>query len=684
MAEPKPTIERARSLVADCNYHEAQTLLIEALLSNPENPNLNAELGLIYCYGQKEFKAASLLPKTVGAEQHRKLAEVLRDYFHCRKQLAAKFHVPDEKAAELREMVGRYIEEPPVGIGIKLSACMIVKNEETFLERCLKSLQPIVDEIVVVDTGSTDRTVEIARQYNAVIGHFEWCDDFSAARNESLHLASGNWALWIDADEELDPAGYDQIREGLIRPQFAGYYFQIINSMDVHVEASAYVHTAVRLFRIIPGIGFEGRIHEQIINGFKERGYVPATLTKAIIRHYGYLPEVMSEKKKLQRTLTMLEREVADAPEDPFHWFNLSNAYWVGSRSEDAERAGRNCIGLIKNDDAPYGPAAFQILCSALIELGQPVEALEMTKLAEQKGYHTVINQFERAQAFFEMNRFDEAIAAVDQCIAMEWPIGLTGDYAIKTYKAHALRAQILCALGRLDEAEASADCALNKHPDYGMALFAKALIWEKLQNWDVAFELFLRCSSAAGLQICHKHAARVAMRAGKVAEAAVLYQEYWMEHQQDSEAWLGWVKACEAMDDPAGAIFAYEQVGEENVADADLFINWGRALEALAFNEEALKKYERAIELAPQNANAYFNRGDLLYQLFRFAEAANAYEKGLERKSDWAQGWFVLGNCYARLSRLDHARRSYDRALAIVPGHAEAKLNLELLIRAA
>ena len=89
---------------------------------------------------------------------------------------------------------------------MKLSVCLIVRNEEALLENCLKSVSQLADQLVVVDTGSTDKTLEIARSFNAEIYHFKWCDDFAAARNESIKYATGDWILWIDADERLSEA----------------------------------------------------------------------------------------------------------------------------------------------------------------------------------------------------------------------------------------------------------------------------------------------------------------------------------------------------------------------------------------------------------------------------------------------------------------------------------------------
>ena len=88
----------------------------------------------------------------------------------------------------------------------RLSVCMIVKNEERFLGQCLASVKGLADELIIIDTGSTDRTVEIAREHGAQVGHFEWCNDFAAARNASIAPATGDWILFLDADEELSSA----------------------------------------------------------------------------------------------------------------------------------------------------------------------------------------------------------------------------------------------------------------------------------------------------------------------------------------------------------------------------------------------------------------------------------------------------------------------------------------------
>ncbi|MFN4149737.1 MAG: glycosyltransferase family 2 protein, partial [Candidatus Sericytochromatia bacterium] len=108
---------------------------------------------------------------------------------------------------------------PKINPEQKLSLCLITKNEEKNIARCLDSVQGIVDEIILLDTGSTDKTVEIAKNYNAKIFYSDWENDFSKARNESINKATGDWILILDADEELKEEVKGQIRVFMVETE---------------------------------------------------------------------------------------------------------------------------------------------------------------------------------------------------------------------------------------------------------------------------------------------------------------------------------------------------------------------------------------------------------------------------------------------------------------------------------
>lgn len=206
-----------------------------------------------------------------------------------------------------------------------LSLCMIVKNEEKYLHNCLKSANDVVDEIVIVDTGSTDSTVNIAREFGAKIFHFEWINDFSAARNFALSKTTGDWILYLDADERLAPESYDEVLKIKQSNVKAGYYCNVI-SFDEH-NAKPNVIRYNRIFKNEPEIKFEGKIHEQIVHSLKRSGF-EFFESGVKIFHEGYnIPQHMMIEKA-QRNLELLLEEYNNEKTD-YVIFQIAQTYGV-------------------------------------------------------------------------------------------------------------------------------------------------------------------------------------------------------------------------------------------------------------------------------------------------------------------------------------------------------------------
>lgn len=187
-----------------------------------------------------------------------------------------------------------------------LSLCMIVKNEEKNLPRCLISAQPYVDEIIVVDTGSEDKTFEIACQYGAKVSRFQWCDDFSAARNYALSLVSGDWVLVLDADEELVVNSPNFRQEIAVNSEILAY--SIIRTEIGETEANTPLFTP-RLFRNLPQLKYVGRMHEHLRydNQLIEQSLV-GDLKSIQILHYGNATKEELLEKVIQRYIPILEK----------------------------------------------------------------------------------------------------------------------------------------------------------------------------------------------------------------------------------------------------------------------------------------------------------------------------------------------------------------------------------------
>jgi tetratricopeptide (TPR) repeat protein len=218
---------------------------------------------------------------------------------------------------------------PTVGL------CAIVKNEEGNLPRCLASVQGWVDELVVVDTGSTDRTVAIAESYGARIGHFAWCNDFAAARNASLALATQDWVLVLDADEVL------VVRDGGWREQLGvlpdSIWACALDWFNVGTERGV-GGTYLRLFRRSPDLRFVGAFHETIAY----RGQpVPETavvdfLEVLAIAHDGHTPAALARKNS-ERNIPLLEYQREAGTLDLYLLYALAEAYAASDRAADAQ-----------------------------------------------------------------------------------------------------------------------------------------------------------------------------------------------------------------------------------------------------------------------------------------------------------------------------------------------------------
>jgi glycosyltransferase involved in cell wall biosynthesis len=185
---------------------------------------------------------------------------------------------------------------------LQISFIAIVKNEAENLSRCLASVKPYVDELIIVDTGSTDDTIAIAQQYNAKVSHFKWCDDFAAARNFAIAQAKGQWILTLDADEELQVQSNEWFSTLMDSPSILACMFPVRD-----VEDNIFIN-AIRLFRNNLGIQYVGRYHESPYYQSQLLciGHLQVSELKDIeIIHYGYTNDSFA-KKALTR-ISLLE-----------------------------------------------------------------------------------------------------------------------------------------------------------------------------------------------------------------------------------------------------------------------------------------------------------------------------------------------------------------------------------------
>ncbi|MEW6622418.1 MAG: glycosyltransferase [Bacillota bacterium] len=266
-----------------------------------------------------------------------------------------------------------------IGSSLLISLCMIVKDEENNIGRSLESVKGLVDEMVIIDTGSEDKTVQKAKEFGAQIHYFPWQNDFSAARNHALSKAKGLWILFLDADESLGKVMANKFRKSLRAAKEEGFYLTIFNYQGSN--QGDFLRTySLRLFRNNCLYKYEGKIHEQILPSIKKAK--PQALigrSQLIIHHYGYLEEEFKVKNKAARNLEILLGESSMVKKSAFYCLNLAMEYIrIGELSKAEEKLKEGWKNVNKKDSYAHGLLLKLIACLYWQEKNE--EAIEFCK----------------------------------------------------------------------------------------------------------------------------------------------------------------------------------------------------------------------------------------------------------------------------------------------------------------
>jgi tetratricopeptide (TPR) repeat protein len=211
---------------------------------------------------------------------------------------------------------------------VQLSLCMIVRDEAQNLPLCLQSVRGVVDEIIVVDTGSTDETIAIARSYGATVYEQTWQHDFAAARNYALQFVEGEWVLVLDADEVLLPSCIDELKRAIQSPDLIAI---TLLRQEIGAEQTPYSLIS-RLFRRHPQLRFERPYHESIDDSVmalmaREPHWTVGTLSIPAIAHEGYRPDAILSRQKSERAARIMGQYLATHPTDAYICSKLGALY---------------------------------------------------------------------------------------------------------------------------------------------------------------------------------------------------------------------------------------------------------------------------------------------------------------------------------------------------------------------
>lgn len=355
----------------------------------------------------------------------------------------------------------------------KVSLCMIVKDEEENIERCLASVQPFVDEMIVVDTGSTDQTISMCKAAGAKVYPFQWNNHFAEARNYSLDQASGEWILWMDGDEVLEVSAESCWKEKLAEETEHILNVHLVNYMGESPDPNETYHIAhPRLFRNGIGLRFLYHIHEalnveEIFAG--ERALKKIKQHDGLtIHHYGYLQSHTIAKQKSERNLHMLLHELTLDNNNPWTEYHLASEYYRLEKYKQAyEFVNLSIARFLRKDKLPPS-LLYKLKYSCLISLG----SIDGIPAAIDKAiimYPDYVDlYFYKGVALYLSNLHSLALDVFEQCL-------LLGEDNIQhlTLKGagsfHAWYYKGLCLekLGKFEAAVEAYKEALRLYPNY-------------------------------------------------------------------------------------------------------------------------------------------------------------------------------------------------------------------------
>lgn len=385
-----------------------------------------------------------------------------------------------------------------------LGVHLIIYNEERWLEACLKQVHTIADELIVVDTGSTDRSVEIAEKYGAAVIHSPWEQDFAKARNAGLLHANTDWILVLDADEQVI-AGQKEIKEYLRQEKGSQCLIELVNWTGPGPEDCTFYY-APRVFRNRYGYRYEGMIHEQLVQSEedslreselnkeqvitsssslsrKKTGVLPS-LCPLKVNHYGYLPAVMESKQTAMRNLKIIQQALIADPNDAFHLYNIGVTY---CQLKDREQARENFLRALNNCpvNVSYRATLVRDLGKLLyanheLEQARNLLLMETRRYPDYPDLHTLLGLVEKdcGMAQQAYSCFDKAVKSSTS--PKNQAVSYVSEAGANSYIPLTHMADIDKRKGRASYAEEHYRAAIKAHQGYFPAISGLADLLQK------------------------------------------------------------------------------------------------------------------------------------------------------------------------------------------------------------
>jgi tetratricopeptide (TPR) repeat protein len=358
---------------------------------------------------------------------------------------------------------------------VRVALAVIARNEEQFIAGCIDSARAFVDEIVVVDTGSTDRTVEIAQAHGARVEHFAWCNDFSAARNVAIDAVTADWVLMLDADEQLTPASGPLLHQlpDLLPSTCHGFTMRIDSVHVVDTGEMAVGDRIPRFFPRRPDVRWIGAIHEDLryIPDPQRTLLMQGTGLRAI--HFGYDPAVYAARGKDQRNLEILQHAREQNPDDARMTYFTGQQHFANKRYRESLPWFSAFLESGHQLPAAYDVEAFGNLLSAQFEVGDSAGLRVTAEEALARGAVSATSYLVLGQDAEAHGDLDQAVAYYERTLDPNLPAGFTWDASIGSWRSRVRVAMAEFRRGNVDRSLEYLEQALNDAPAQQLANIA-------------------------------------------------------------------------------------------------------------------------------------------------------------------------------------------------------------------
>ncbi|HSH00055.1 MAG TPA: tetratricopeptide repeat protein [candidate division Zixibacteria bacterium] len=540
-----------------------------------------------------------------------------------------------------------------------VSACLIVRNEEDHLRRCLASVRDVCDEIIVVDTGSEDRTIEIAREYGCRVFEQPWEGDFSKHRNYSLAQATGDWILIIDADEELLEADQKSLKAALRQSECPIISITVYNQGERSGKGMTCL-PSIRLFRRELELRYEGIVHNRLV--FNPQ--TPQLRAPIRLMHYGYDLEPEKMRHKHQRSKELLLRQIAAEPENYFAHFNLAQLIRAESNLRDAESR-----------------------AATLAHARKTLELTDPEQLRERPFHIMALHQ--AATALYAQREFEEAERYCLQALQLKpdyldaiITLGYVYQQNERLAEAEARFEEYLRLQAEFSEHTTTDGMLIIHLKSRHNALYNLGLIAESRGEWELAEERYGLCLAEVDSfldALARQGWALLNLERGE--EAVECFERQIAMDPSQALSWVGMATACER----EGAVELAEERLRAGLAVAgDRSLLYVKLIELLCDSDrtaEAAEVAETAQRECPQSGPALVAAGSAFTAAGRYRDAADVYQSAERVAPGTAETSLGLANALFLAEDFTAACRWYGETLRRDPNHAWAKRNLGLAL---